>query len=182
MSNISERAFYAPTLVTSSKTIEIHPMQFGTQWFQIFERYSPFAFESAWPNTEDHDAEVWDFLESVEDGWDDGKGIAPSKEGLRWLKSSPLALLLRFHRDSDFPWKFPMGGPAVFPMASGEVEFQWDEENLLASLKIDVDTQKGTLYLRNRAAVESSLIDYDFSSANNVLKMMINLYDFFKLD
>lgn len=176
MRDISERALYAPTLATRRRTIEISPSRFAQQGFQIVERYTPFAFESAWPSTGDHDTQVWDFLESVEDGWDEGKGKAPSREGLRWLKNSQLVLLLRLHMDAPPPWNIQMEGPAVFPMTSGDVEFAWEENERSASLKVDLDTRQGRLHLFDNVTFESKHSDYYFKNNDSVWEIVSEIY------
>ena len=129
-----------------------------------------------------HEAEVWSFLESVEDGWDDGKGKAPSMKGLHWLKNSQLALFLHFSKTEPQPWTFPTESPAVFPLQSGEVEFEWAENALSASLKVDVDTRQGILHLRNSKIRESSQINYDFNKNCIVWEVMSKVGSFFESD
>ena len=181
--NIAENAYRGSVIVPGSttETVENRPLRlqdtvisnwqdqhmlfYGNVAFYIFEKPTNQVIE-------DHNDEVWSFLESIEDGWDEGKGKAPSREGLRWLRSSQLALLLQLHMDAPPPWNFQMEGPAVFPLTSGDIEFAWEENERSASLNVDLDTRQGTLHLFDNVAFESKHLNYYFSNNNSVLEIV----------
>lgn len=187
ISDSAEKALHGSVLVPKGvgRTVENRPLRLGevavSYWnssntssygnmaVHIFEK--PFIEEAEDPN-----AEVWSFLESIEDGWDEGEGKAPSREGLRWLRNSYLVLLLRLHVDASPPFNIKMEGPAVFPLASGEVEFAWEENERSASLKVDLDTRQGRLHLFDTATFESKHSDYYFSSGDSVWEIVSEVY------
>jgi hypothetical protein len=67
-----------------------------------------------------------DELRTLQDGWYDGRGKAPSAEDLDWL----LAAFIE-HDPDDLPQ------PYVYPVAEGDVRLEWDLGSHSPSLEID---------------------------------------------
>ncbi len=82
-------------------------------------------------------------------GWLDGKGIAPGKEGLGWLADQ---------FDAHFDEYLPL--PYLYPTAEGGVQAEWSLNGMEVSLEIDLDTRQGdyqALNLRDGACTEFSV-------------------------
>jgi len=73
-----------------------------------------------------------DELRSLQDGWLDGKGIAPNLEGLDWLADS---------FDARYPEDLPL--PFVYPTAEGGVRAEWSVQPYEMSLEIDLSNKTG---------------------------------------
>lgn len=73
-----------------------------------------------------------DELRSLQDGWLDGKGVAPSTAGLDWLANA---------FDSKYPEDLPL--PFVYPTADGGVRAEWSMEPYELSLEIDLSKKTG---------------------------------------
>lgn len=75
-------------------------------------------------------------FESLKNGWIEGRGIAPSKEGLQWLA----------HEFSKrFPDDLPL--PYTYPTSSGGVFFEWYTENCEISLEVDIVNRIGEFHV-----------------------------------
>lgn len=80
----------------------------------------------------------------LRDGWLDGDGLAPAKDGLRWLRDA-----WKSH------WPEDVALPHLYPTAAGGVQAEWEVENLEVSAEFDlsvrnidllvVDTDNGTV-------------------------------------
>jgi hypothetical protein len=73
-----------------------------------------------------------DELQSMKDGWLEGKGIAPKKEGLDWLKQI---------FELSFPDDLPL--PYVYPTAEGGIQAEWSIGSKEISLAIDFESKHG---------------------------------------
>jgi len=88
-------------------------------------------------------------LARLEDGWLDGKGRAPAKNGLDWLANS---FDTRFDASLPLPW--------LYPTAEGGVQAEWSLNDWEVSLEIDLETQQGiyqALNLKDNSCNESTL-------------------------
>ncbi|MYA05534.1 MAG: hypothetical protein F4Y37_13145 [Caldilineaceae bacterium SB0664_bin_22] len=74
-----------------------------------------------------------DELRSMQDGWLDDSGKAPSMVGLDWLSRS---------FEHQFPDDLPL--PYTFPMPEGGIEMEWSLEPHSIILEIDLETHKGS--------------------------------------
>jgi len=68
----------------------------------------------------------------LRNGWLDGKGLAPTAEGLDWLAQ-------RF--ESQYPDDLPL--PYLYPTAEGGVQAEWSLDAEEISLEINLDTHVG---------------------------------------
>ena len=68
----------------------------------------------------------------MKDGWYDGRGLAPTAEGLDWLSWA-------------FNEHYPdnVGLPSVYPVAEGGVRLEWSIGPRDISLEIDLQTRAG---------------------------------------
>lgn len=73
-----------------------------------------------------------DELRSLRDGWLDGRGVAPSLEGLDWLANA---------FDGRYPEDLPL--PFVYPTAEGGIRAEWSVEPYEMSLEIDLSKKTG---------------------------------------
>ena len=73
-----------------------------------------------------------DEFRSMQDGWLEGEGLAPSPEGLEWLSTS-----FESHYDDDVEL------PHTYPTEEGGIRMEWSVENNVLILEIDLDTRVG---------------------------------------
>lgn len=85
-------------------------------------------------------------LRILKDGWLDGKGMAPSHDGLDWLATA---------FDRNFPDSLPL--PHLYPTAEGGVEAEWPLESNEVSLEIDLTTHGGAWHRLNVATGEEDV-------------------------
>lgn len=83
-----------------------------------------------------------DDLRRLHDGWLDGRGYAPSHEGLVWLRQAAHVL-----RDSPVPY--------IYPTPEGGVQLEWDIGQFRPSLTINLDTKIGEWHCLDLDAGES---------------------------
>jgi len=102
----------------------------------------------------------------LRDGWLDGKGLAPQKEGLRWM-----AKVFDANFDADLPL------PHIYPTPEGGVQAEWNLGDWSVSLEIDLATRKGSYQALNvQNSDECSELEFDLSETegwsqlNTVLK------------
>lgn len=89
----------------------------------------------------------------LRDGWLDGKGVAPQKDGLRWM-----AKVFDTNFDADLPL------PHIYPTPEGGVQAEWNLGDWSVSLEIDLATKVGSyLALNLRNHDECSEVDFDLS-------------------
>ena len=74
-------------------------------------------------------------LRSLEDGWLEGGGKAPSKEGLDWLVQA-----FDRHYSTDLPT------PYIYPTEEGGVQSEWTFGAIDINLRIDLSTQKAVYF------------------------------------
>jgi len=77
-------------------------------------------------------------LNLLEDGWYDGKGRAPSSEGLDWLAQA---------FDENFPDDLPL--PYVYPTVEGNVRLEWSLGQWEISIEIDLQKRSGQWHALN---------------------------------
>ena len=83
-------------------------------------------------------------LRNMQNGWLDGDGIAPLKEGLDWLADQ---------FDANFPNNLLL--PHVFPTLEGGVEMEWSHGRNAIFLEIDLVSHKGDWLWFKRDSDES---------------------------
>ena len=80
----------------------------------------------------------FDELEVLKDGWLDGKGLAPTAEGLGWLA-----------RAFNENYSDNLSLPYVYPVAEGGVRFEWSIGPQDVSLEIDLLRRSGDWHTLN---------------------------------
>ncbi|HWR31183.1 MAG TPA: hypothetical protein VN631_15250 [Negativicutes bacterium] len=86
-----------------------------------------------------------DELRSLNDGWLNGVGIAPRKDGLDWLSSC---------FNTYYPYDIRL--PYVYPTAEGGIQAEWSINNVESSLEIDLASHKAEWYSLNLVTKEES--------------------------
>ena len=92
-----------------------------------------------------------DYLRTLKDGWYDGDGLAPSHEGLDWLKS----------KLNEYPKRLPL--PLIYPTLEGGVQLEWSIGPNDTSLEVNLSDRSGywhNLNLRT-AKDEERLLNLD---------------------
>ncbi len=79
-----------------------------------------------------------DEFRNLKDGWLEGKGIAPSQEGLDWLTQA---------FEKHYPSEMPL--PYLYPTAEGNVLAEWSIEQNEISLEIDLGKHVGEWHCLN---------------------------------
>ena len=93
-----------------------------------------------------------DNLRNMKNGWLDGDGIAPPKEGLDWLAEQ---------FDANFPNNLLL--PHVFPTLDGGVEMEWSHGRNAIFLEIDLESHKGDWLWFDRDSDESHEKELDLN-------------------
>lgn len=70
----------------------------------------------------------------LRDGWHDGSGLAPARDGLRWLATA---------WEAHWPVDAPL--PRLFPTPEGGVQAEWTIKQLSVSVEIDLSAKRGAL-------------------------------------
>lgn len=93
-----------------------------------------------------------DELRTVEDGWLEGKGTAPSEAGLDWL----LAVF-----DRHFPDDTPL--PHLYPTETGGVQAEWSLGSQEVTLELDLETHRGEWHVldMNSGEVQERVLNCD---------------------
>ena len=77
-------------------------------------------------------------IRTLEDGWLDGDGSAPSQSGVDWIESR-----LNRYLPADFP------RPYLYPTAYGGIQVEWSIKSNDVSLEIDLDSHLGIWHQLN---------------------------------
>ena len=77
-------------------------------------------------------------LAQLEDGWFNGEGYAPDRDGLAWLAD-------RFERC----WPRDLPSPYIFPTVEGGVQAEWSLPPYEASLEVDLGARTGEWHALN---------------------------------
>ena len=78
-----------------------------------------------------------DEFRNFRDGWLEGKGLAPAKDGLDWLTS----------RFESYPDELPL--PYLYPTGEGGIQAEWSLAGHEASLEIDLSSHSGEWHSLN---------------------------------
>ena len=89
-----------------------------------------------------------DELRSLEDGWLEGGGVAPFREGLDWLVQS-----FERHYPTDLP------RPYLYPTEDGGVQAEWVFEEINIEVRIDLSGKHGTYLWLNESTEEERELD-----------------------
>ena len=77
-------------------------------------------------------------IAALEEGWLDGKGVAPAGDRLRWLSSE---------FDANFDADLPL--PYLYPTPEGGIQAEWNVSDWSATLEIDLTAQHGEFQALN---------------------------------
>lgn len=95
-------------------------------------------------------------LRTLEDGWLDGKGVAPSSTGLDWLEQ-------RFV--SNYSEELP--SPFLYPTAEGGVQIEWTIGGCEASLEIDLANHQAHWHCLNLKTAADSFYDFNLDDTSD---------------
>ena len=94
-------------------------------------------------------------LAELQNGWLDGKGIAPNGDGLLWLTKE---------FDVNFSPVLPL--PYLYPTAEGGVQAEWSIGNWEASLEVNLDKKHGEWHAFNVKTNQCFEQSWDLSDSN----------------
>lgn len=77
-----------------------------------------------------------DELQSIEDGWLDGIGLAPTKSGLEWIRQ-----LFKPYYLEDLPY--------LYPTVTGNIQAEWSFPEHEVSVLCNLTTHEGDLFILN---------------------------------
>ena len=86
-----------------------------------------------------------DELRTLQDGWYEGEGVAPSHEGLDWLSDA---------FECCYPDDAPL--PYTYPTPEGGISMEWSVENSEAMLEIDIDAHSAEWHWFDRDSDDES--------------------------
>lgn len=95
-------------------------------------------------------------LRSLQNGWLDGKGLAPACIGLDWLANE-----FASNYSTDLPQPF------VYPTAEGGVQLEWTIGDHEASLEIDLTSHQAQWHCVNLKTESDSIRDVDLDDVRN---------------
>lgn len=75
---------------------------------------------------------------ALRDGWLDGKGFAPKREGLDWFATV---------FEEYYPEELPM--PYLYPTAEGGIQAEWSVGQQEVTLEVNLDTHQGKWHILN---------------------------------
>ena len=94
-------------------------------------------------------------LHSLQDGWLDGEGKAPDRKGLEWFETM---------MEDYYPEDLPL--PYIYPTGEGNLQLEWDMENLDVSLEVDLSTHEGELHILNFTTEKTTEVIYQLNDAD----------------
>ncbi|MBF0611564.1 MAG: hypothetical protein G8345_14295 [Magnetococcales bacterium] len=103
----------------------------------------------------------------LQDGWLDGKGVAPKPDGLIWLADS-------FHR--YYPKELIL--PYLYPTAEGGIQAEWTLEDYEISLEVDLVSKQAEWHCLNMVTdwqEEKTLTLTHESAWNWLVKRLLSL-------
>ena len=94
-----------------------------------------------------------DELALLNTGWMDGKGIAPDKDGLKWLED----MFNSYYNSDALPF------PRLFPTAEGGIQAEWSLSDWEVSLEIDLTTKQAEYQAVNIKTGEEDNLSYNLT-------------------
>lgn len=94
-------------------------------------------------------------LQSLKNGWLEGKGLAPSSDGLDWLTKA---------FESNYPDELQL--PFTYPTPEGGIQFEWGIGNWEATLEIDISGHKGEWHALNMESDQEQVEEFDLAKAD----------------
>jgi hypothetical protein len=96
----------------------------------------------------------WQELHSMTEGWLDGTGTAPSKDGLLWLRTT----LMRMMGD------YRLTRPRLFPTSEGGIEAEWSTGPWEVSATFDLATHSADLHSANVETLKDAELHVELDS------------------
>ena len=97
-----------------------------------------------------------DELRSLENGWLDGEGIAPCKEGLDWLAG---------YFEACYPEDLPV--PRIYPTPKGGVQIEWALNAYEISLAVNLNNHRGDFHALNMRNDDEIIKSFDFNKPDD---------------
>ena len=97
-----------------------------------------------------------DELRSLENGWLDGEGIAPCKEGLDWLAG---------YFEACYPEDLPV--PRIYPTPEGGVQIEWALNAYEISLAVNLNNHRGDFHALNMRNDDEIIKSFDFNKPDD---------------
>lgn len=98
----------------------------------------------------------WKKMLSLENGWLDGEGQAPTAEGIEWLAS-----MFKAH----YPNAAPV--PYAYPTVEGNIQVEWSLGAREITLEVDIETKKGFWHELNVETNSEYENDFDVNTQEN---------------
>jgi hypothetical protein len=105
-----------------------------------------------------------DELRNLQNGWLDGRGTAPSTNGLSWLTAA---------FDKRFPEDLPL--PFLYPTPEGGIQAEWRLPPFEISLEIDLARHAATLHSLNMESSNDVLKELDLNSEQDWISFFDHL-------
>ena len=99
-----------------------------------------------------------DELRSLADGWLDGDGVAPDKEGLDWLAG---------YFETYYSDELPV--PRIYPTPEGGVQIEWTLNSYEISLAVNLNTRWGDFHALNMSNYNEVIKSLDFNNHDDFL-------------
>lgn len=84
-----------------------------------------------------------DELRDMQNGWLEGEGLAPGSTGLDWLE---------YASSGRFPDEALL--PHIYPTPEGGIQMEWEQDDIVSSLEIDLETRHGEWFQFSRSTEE----------------------------
>lgn len=97
-----------------------------------------------------------DDIRKLSNGWLDGEGAAPSRDGINWIESK-----LHRHIPSDFPPIY------LYPTETGGILIEWSIESNEASIEVDLESRIGIWHELNVQSGEDDEREFNLDQAAN---------------
>ncbi len=97
-----------------------------------------------------------DELRSLENGWLDGEGVAPGKEGLDWLVG---------YFETYYSDELPV--PCIYPTPEGGVQIEWALNGYEITLAVNIDTRQGEFHALNMSNDDEIIKSLDFNKPDD---------------
>ena len=99
-------------------------------------------------------------LRRLENGWLDGKGLAPSAAGLNWLTQN---------FDANYSDELPQ--PFAYPTAEGGVQVEWTIGDSELSLEIDLSSHQAQWHCLNLTTAADSFRDVNLDDVGDWMRL-----------
>ena len=97
-----------------------------------------------------------DDIRKLNNGWLDGEGTAPSRDGINWIESK-----LRMYIPSNFPPLY------LYPTEAGGILIEWSIESNESSIEVDLESHIGIWHELNVQSGEDDEREFNLDQAAN---------------